>query len=115
VLIVDESDESREVLRTALERRGTEILEASRPEQGLELARRRRPDLIVLDVEADDEASEASAQDFGQAVQVRHTPILVLGTARRQVARVPSGEFISKPYHYGPLIRKIEGLLARSA
>ena len=27
----------------------------------------------------------------------------------------PEGEFVRKPYHYGPLIRKIEELLARSA
>ena len=39
------------------------------------------------------------------------TPLVVLATARRQADRLPSGEFVAKPYHYGPLIRRIEELL----
>ena len=55
VLIVDQSPESREVLRTALERQGTEILEACRPRQGLEMVRTHQPDVIVLDLEDRDD------------------------------------------------------------
>ena len=50
VLIVDRSEETREVLQTVLERRGERTLAASRAVKGLELARRHRPDLVVLDL-----------------------------------------------------------------
>ncbi len=53
VLIVDESAESREVLRTLLERHGATTIEADRPEQAVQLADSFRPDLIVLDAESD--------------------------------------------------------------
>ena len=43
LLIVDESPESREVLKTALERHGVRIFEASRAQQGVALAQKRRP------------------------------------------------------------------------
>ena len=58
VLIVDRSEETREVLQTVLERRGVRTLAAGRAEMGLELARRHHPDLVVLDLEIDDMPAE---------------------------------------------------------
>ena len=40
VLIVDQSEENREVLRTVLERHGVRIITASRTKEGADLARR---------------------------------------------------------------------------
>ena len=112
VLIVDESAESREVLRTVLEHRGLRILEAGQAQEGLDLARRHQPDLIVLDLEL-----EASPPEFPSelAAQATHpTPLVVLGSARRRASGRHVGEFISKPYHYAPLVRRIEQLLESS-
>ena len=58
VLIVDSSEETQEVLRTALERRGMRILAANRAGPGLELAQEHHPDLIVLDLEVEDQNAE---------------------------------------------------------
>lgn len=103
VLIVDRSEETREVLQTALERRGVRTLSASRAEKGLELARQCHPDLVVLDLEMDDMPGE----EFSDQPR-----LVILGSLRRQGNCLPSGEFVAKPYHYGLLIRKIEELLA---
>jgi CheY-like chemotaxis protein len=110
VLIVDESAETREVLRTALARRGTKIWEATRADEGLELARRHHPSVIVLDLEIADQAS-ATIQDGFRAAEIPQAPIVLLGSARRGTQHFPTGQFVAKPYHYGPLIRKIECLL----
>jgi len=110
VLIVDPSEETREVLQTALERRGVRIFSANRAKQGLELARRHHPDLIVLDLELDDTA-EDHCDRFAEQSHVNHTPMVMLGTVRRNKNELPYGEFVAKPYHYGPLIRRIEELL----
>lgn len=113
VLIVDGSTESRQVLRTALERRGMRIFEAARAEDGLALARRHRPDLIVLDLEiaATDDGTEPG--DFAAWAADYDTSLVLLGTARRR-ATAPAGQFVAKPYHYQPLILKIEQLLRDS-
>jgi PleD family two-component response regulator len=111
ILIVDKSAETREVLRTALQKRGTRVLEANRAEEGLELARQHRPDLIVLDLEIDAENAETIPRGFGSESQEHHTPMVLLGNARRMWRNFPEGEFVAKPYHYGPLIRRIEKLL----
>jgi DNA-binding response OmpR family regulator len=109
VLIIDRSEETREVLKTALERRGLRILAASRIQRGVELARTHQPDLIVLDLEVDDSAPEELC------AQGHPTPIVILGELRRNLPPCElgqHGQFVSKPYQYGPLIRKIEELLS---
>ncbi len=112
VLIVDPSAESREVLRMLLERRGAATLEAERPEQALQLADRFRPDLIVLDAESDRTATGDPTNDLREVASRTDTPIVILGTLRHRCADLEGGQIIAKPYHYAPLIRKIDGLLA---
>lgn len=111
VLIVDHSEDTREVLQTALRRRGLRILAASRAGTGLELARRHRPDLIVLDLELDDSGPDHLSARFAEQSRTDHTRLVMLGSLRRGRTGLPDGEFVPKPYHYGPLIRRIEELL----
>lgn len=114
VLIVDRSPETREVLETALARRGVQTYFARRARHGLELAQRIRPDLIVLDLELDQADPDAACTPFARQSRQNQTPLVVLGSARRAPADSSLGEFIRKPYDYGPLVRKIEELLARA-
>ena len=113
VLIVDSSPETREVLGTALERQGVRILFAGRAERGLELAREHHPDLIVLDLEVEDSQGDNYSAPFAAQSRLDCGTLVLLGTVRRGKPRA-EGEFVAKPYHYGPLIRKIEGLLRTS-
>jgi CheY-like chemotaxis protein len=108
VLIVDRSEDTREVLQTALRRRGLQTLAASRPKAGLELARRHLPDLIVLDLETDEGGPDDFCAHYARQSRDHETPLVILGSIRRDL---PEGEFVSKPYHYGPLIRRIEELV----
>jgi DNA-binding response OmpR family regulator len=117
VLIVDRSTESREVLRTLLELRGAATLEADHAEQGVRLADQFHPDLIVLDADSDHTAG-AATDNLRHLASRTDTPIVILGTLRKpQAHNSPGvhdspGEIVAKPYHYGPLIRKIDALLA---
>jgi CheY-like chemotaxis protein len=115
VLIVDRSEETCEVLQTVLERRGVRTLAVGKPEKGLELAKRYRPELIVLDLEScrpDAPPAFYEADESLPSHDRRLSPHLVLlGTLRDRRNRPTDGEFVAKPYHYGPLIRRIEELL----
>jgi DNA-binding NtrC family response regulator len=111
VLIVDRSEDSREVLRAALERRGIQILEATGARQGAALAEQHHPAVIILD--SDSEAAEdvqVRAQ-FDAASREHQTAVVVLGRTRRVERPAPHEQFVAKPYHYAPLIRTIEQLL----
>ena len=110
VLIVDSSEETREVLQTALERHGVRTFSTGRARQGIELARLHRPDLIVLDLELDASSPENLSAPFAEQSEATHAPLVLLGSVSRE-RPLPAGEFVAKPYHYGPLIRRIEELL----
>jgi CheY-like chemotaxis protein len=111
VLIVDSSEETREVLRTVLERRGLKIFAAARPDRGLQLAREHHPDLIVLDLEVGGHGGGEVCEPFAEESRASQTALVVLGTVRCDCPAPLQGEFVAKPYHYGPLIRRIEELL----
>jgi len=112
VLIVDASHESREVLRMLLELRGATTIEADGPEQALRLTHTARPDLILLDTDSDLTSTGTPTNDLREAASRNHTPIVILGKLRQLHGVLESGQIVTKPYHYGPLIRKIDGLLA---
>jgi DNA-binding response OmpR family regulator len=110
VLIVDAADETRVVLQTALERLGLRTLTASQASEGLAMAKEHRPELIVLDLEIEDGSSDEIAGRFARQSQSAHSSLVLLGSIRRPEG-VPRGEYVAKPYHYAPLIRKIEEIL----
>jgi CheY-like chemotaxis protein len=111
VLIVDKSAESRDILSTLLQRHGATTIEAERPEQAVQLADLHRPHLIVLDAESDRSERGAATEKLQAAAHRSDTPVVILGTVRHWHGRFTAGQFVAKPYHYGPLIRKIEDLL----
>lgn len=112
VLIVDASRESRDVLRMLLQLRGADTFEADDPQQALPLAQSIRPDLIVLDADSDPTTTGTPTNDLREAASRNNTPIVILGKLRRLHGQLPVGQIVTKPYHYGPLIRRIDSLLA---
>ena len=83
MLIVDQSDEMRQVLKTILECRGWEIVEARASRQGLDLAHDCCPDVIVLDVETLHVESAAPDGQDVPAWQATHAPLVFLGRMPR--------------------------------
>ena len=112
VLIVDQSEDSRETLRLVLRKRGVQTFEADEGLSGLQMARNHSPDVIVLDVDEIGDDLDLYEEFAGHAEQ-DCASLVAIGTARVSKTRSP-GEFVAKPYQYGPLIRKIGELLAES-
>lgn len=116
VLIVDQLNDTREVLRTVLESVGLRTMEAEQADEGLELAQQHSPDVVVLD----EESGNAPLQTWWAVEDERwgSVPIVVLGKARWQGRRVAVEQsengrcYLPKPFHYVDLIRTIEELLS---
>jgi len=113
ILIVERSREDLEVLETAVQRRGLETIGTRQPDVGLQMIRDHNPDLILLDIES---ISTDYAKLFGRfeaESQSRRTPLVLLGKNQRSQRDMPSGVHVPTPYHYAPLLRRIEELLDR--
>ncbi len=50
VLVVEDFEDTRALMRLELEKRGFRVIEATDGEQGVEAATRERPDIIIMDI-----------------------------------------------------------------
>jgi CheY-like chemotaxis protein len=50
VLVVEDFEDTRSLMRLELEKRGFRVIEATDGEQGIETAMRERPDIIIMDI-----------------------------------------------------------------
>ncbi len=116
VLIVDENEDSLAVLQTALQIRGVETVTTRHPNEGLELARDFHPDLILLDLESVEAPHDASTRrGYDLAAKRENAPLILVARTKGTKDPVDGPHVVSKPYHYAPLVRKIQELLEPSA
>ena len=108
VLLVDESADSRQVLRTILERGGVEVHEADRAARGLKMIRQHSPDLVVLDLESQAPEDCDACREASKEIQ---SSLVVLGTFPRRQLVHNDEQRVAKPYHFAPLIRTIQTML----
>lgn len=81
VLLVDDDEATLDVLEFSLALEGHEVLRACDGQQGIDLARSRRPDLIILDMMMPIMDGLDSARALREDLATRDIPIVML-TAR---------------------------------
>jgi two-component system, chemotaxis family, chemotaxis protein CheY len=108
VLIVDDDPDIRELLFTALEDEGFEVVPAANGQEGLAIIRTFHPDVIVLDLmmpvmDGWQFATELRARD-------EDIPIVLLSAARdlkTHAKTLSAAEIIEKPFDLSELLPKI--------
>lgn len=116
ILLVEDNENNRDLLRRRLERKGYIVIIAEDGEQGYSLAHSEKPDLILMDI-------SLPAMDGWQVAQLlkandatRHIPIIVL-TAHALVSdwakasETGCSDYETKPVEFARLSEKIENLL----
>lgn len=78
ILVVEDDDETRELLRMALERRGYVVFTAEDGVQGFEEALSARPDLIVTDVTMPAADGAHLVRRVRATPELAETPILII-------------------------------------
>ena len=117
VLIVEDNADLAFGLRSNLELEGYEVTIASTGTEGLEAARARDSDLIVLDVmlpEMDGYELLRELREFD-----RMTPVLMLTARGEEIDKVRglrtgADDYVTKPFGLMELLARIEALLRRS-
>jgi DNA-binding response OmpR family regulator len=88
------------------------IHDACEADLGLELIERCRPDVVVLDADLHGDDADAISRAYHEASSSTDADLVILGKLRKDVG-LPSERVIAKPYHFAPLVRTIEALLAK--
>jgi CheY-like chemotaxis protein len=126
ILVVDDDIDLVEIIRVTLEREGYKVIDAQSGERGLELARTKNPDLIILDVMMGtvDEGFQVAYQLRNES-DTRDTPILMLTAVADQTGFrfdagkdqdfLPVNEFLEKPVSPRKLVDLVRKHLPPSA
>lgn len=114
ILVVDDEPGIRGLLATILERKGYTVLLAESGKKGLDLFRRERPDLIVLDLKMPDMDGITVLQDI-RGLDSR-TPVVILTGAGSEKAeklarQLGAAEFIEKEFSLHRLGETLRRLL----
>jgi len=116
ILIVDDNETNRDILRTRLGPHGYELMEAGDGEETLALARRHRPDLILLDV------MMPKIDGIEVCRRLKSDPDLpfmaiILVTAKADSKDVVAGleagadEYLTKPLDQAALVARVKSML----
>lgn len=118
VLVVDDDVHVAETIDRTLRRAGYEVLVAYRGADALEMARRRRPDLVVLDIIMPGMNGIEVCRHMRASSQLYDVPILFL-TAKGEMADKIEGfeagadDYLTKPFDLLELELRVRALLRR--
>jgi DNA-binding response OmpR family regulator len=116
ILVVDDDDDIRGLLRSLLERAGHRVVEAADGRSGLRELYRSKPDLVVLDVAMPELDGWATLERIRDVSEV---PVLMLTARDAELERVRglragADDYLVKPFGRQELVARIEALLRRS-
>lgn len=115
ILAVDDDQLVRESLRWNLERAGHRVITVGSGEAAIEVARRERPDLVVLDVGL----PGMDGFETCRRLQAEHDLPVILLTARADEVdrvsglRLGADDYITKPFSMPELVARVHAVLRR--
>jgi two-component system KDP operon response regulator KdpE len=117
ILVVDDEPQIRRTLEINLAARGYEVDQAATGELALDLAARRNPDLVILDLGLPGMDGVTVVQSLREWSKV---PVLVLSardTERAKVAALDAGadDYVTKPFGMDELVARVRAALRRAA
>jgi len=118
ILVIEDNDSSRKLVRDVLTFRGYEIVEAETGEDGVRLAQERPPHLVLMDIRLPGiDGLEALRQLRAQAV-TREIPVIAMTASvmiehRQKIMDAGFDAFQSKPISVKEFVAAVEQLLAR--
>jgi len=116
ILLVEDNEMNREMLSRRLERRGYEVVIAIDGQSSIEVARAKRPDLILMDMSLPVvDGWEATRRIKGDAA-LKHIPVIALtahamASDRDKAIEAGCDDYDTKPIELSRLLEKIERLL----
>jgi type II secretory ATPase GspE/PulE/Tfp pilus assembly ATPase PilB-like protein/ActR/RegA family two-component response regulator len=119
VLLVDDEDQLRRVMRDLLERDGYSVIEAGDGVEALDQVDRHAPDIIVLDLNLPGLDGYGVLSHLRSRRATEHIPVVVL-TARGdeenevRVFEFGADDFLSKPFRARALSARLDAVLRRT-
>jgi two-component system, cell cycle response regulator DivK len=116
ILVVDDQEDNRRILRDLLTASGFEVVEALTGEQAVALAEERTPDLILMDIQLPGIDGYEATRQIKAKPALSATPLIVVtsyalsGDDTKAFAAGANG-YVSKPFSPRALLAKVREFL----
>jgi CheY-like chemotaxis protein len=116
ILYVEDNEDNVYMLSQRLRKHGFEVIVASDGQQGVEMAYREKPDLILMDLGLPSLDGWSAARLLKEAPDTRPIPIIALSAHtmpgdRERALAAGCDEYTAKPVVFERLLAKIDSLL----
>jgi two-component system cell cycle response regulator DivK len=116
ILVVDDFDDTRLLLRTWLQKKGFRVVEAENGNRAVAAAESNRPDLIIMDVEMPELDGLAATRKIRKLENFETVPIVAVSAYgadqyRDHALAAGCNEYVSTPFEPDELERLIRALI----
>jgi two-component system, OmpR family, phosphate regulon response regulator PhoB len=119
ILVIEDERDLQRTLEFNLREAGHEVVSALRGRDGIELAKGRRPELILLDLMLPDVSGTEVCKTLKKSPPTQAIPIVMLTAKGEEVDRVVGFElgaddYVVKPFSIRELLLRVEAILRRA-
>jgi DNA-binding response OmpR family regulator len=120
ILLIDDEVDLVDLVKIRLELRGYYIIPLYTSKRTMEVVKREKPDLVLLDIMMPDKDGYQVSKELRANKDTRHIPIILFTAKPEQKDSIKTGSksasadgYILKPFDLDELVKKIEGQLKR--
>jgi two-component system phosphate regulon response regulator PhoB len=119
ILVIEDEADIQQILDYNLREKGHKVYLAGKGEEGLRLAREKKPDLVLLDLMLPDIPGTEVCKQLKSDPQMRATQVVMLTAKGEEIDRVVGFElgaddYVVKPFSVRELLLRIQAILRRS-
>ena len=118
VLIVEDNDKNRKLVRDTLQFKGYRTIEAETGEDGVRLAREQQPALVLMDIQLPGIDGITALGQLRADAATRHIPVMavtasVMAQDRQKIVNAGFDAFQGKPISVREFLEAVKNLLER--
>ncbi len=115
ILVVDDSPTERSFMDGLLTKAGFTVLHAASGEEGVEIAKREQPDLVLMDVVMPGLNGFQATRAITREETTKHIPVFICTTKDQETDKIwgmrqGAKDYIVKPINAAELVSKIKAL-----
>lgn len=118
IVVIDDNKELADTIKHFLQMRGFIIMSAYGGKSGLEIVKKEKPDLIILDIMMPDMDGRDVLVNLKRNNETKDIPVVILTAKDEQFDReygieLGAYEYITKPYDSNALLRQVNSILGK--
>ena len=117
ILVIEDNEDNRQIIRDLLDSLGYELIEAVDGEQGVAMAQSHRPDLILMDIQLPEMDGYEATRRIRAVPELKAVPVIAvtsyaLSGDEAKARDAGCDGYVAKPFSPRELLAKIREFLA---